>query len=84
MASRQRIHVDQLRVGIYVRLTESWRNHPFLFNSFKIKDDKQRQEVRRLGLTTIRFCPSKSDAQPRPLTPDAPPGRSFMGAGQVQ
>ncbi|HNA82841.1 MAG TPA: DUF3391 domain-containing protein, partial [Thiobacillaceae bacterium] len=32
----QRIAIDQLRIGLYVRL-DDWMDHPFLFSSFKIR-----------------------------------------------
>ncbi len=44
----QRICIDQLRVGLYIRM-ESWMDHPFLSSSFKIRNGKQLQQLRSLG-----------------------------------
>lgn len=63
-----RISIDQLREGLYVRL-DDWLDHPFLFNSFKIRGEKQIQALRALGLTEITYIPGKSDAEPLPPPP---------------
>ena len=55
------IPVDQLRVGIYIKLELSWFEHPFSVNSFKIKNDEQIQTIRSLGLKKILCIPEKSD-----------------------
>ena len=34
----ERIAVDDLRKGMYVRLEAGWLDHPFFFNNFKIKN----------------------------------------------
>jgi putative nucleotidyltransferase with HDIG domain len=54
------IATDRLQVGMYVRL-DGWINHPFLFNSFKIRDAKQLAILRSLGLKEIHFVPSRSE-----------------------
>ncbi len=58
------IDIDQLQVGLFITLDMKWLDHQFLTNSFKIKDGQQLQEVRRLGLKTIRYSPSRSDQPP--------------------
>ena len=55
------IPVEQLRVGIYIKLELSWFEHPFSINSFKIKNDEQIQTIRSLGLKKILCIPEKSD-----------------------
>jgi putative nucleotidyltransferase with HDIG domain len=62
----ERIAIDQLRVGLYVRL-ESWMAHPFLFNAFKIRNEKQLDALRSLGLKDILYVPERSDARPLPV-----------------
>jgi putative nucleotidyltransferase with HDIG domain len=72
-ASEQRIGIDQLRVGVYIRL-EDWLEHPFLFNSFKIRNEKQIQTLRALGLQQVIYVREKSDVAPLPPgQADAPP-----------
>lgn len=72
----QRIGIEQVRVGLYIRL-ESWTDHPFLFSSFKIRNEKQVQVLRSLGLSHVLYEPEKSDLAPLPLpkveTPPPPP-----------
>jgi putative nucleotidyltransferase with HDIG domain len=55
------ISIDQLRVGIYIKLELSWFEHPFSVNSFKIKNDEQIQTIRSLGLKKVLCIPEKSD-----------------------
>jgi hypothetical protein len=69
----QRISVDQLRVGLYIRL-EGWMDHPFLFNSFRIRNEKQIQTLRALGIQQVLYVREKSDLPPLPPPrADAPP-----------
>lgn len=64
------IDIDQLRVGLYITLDLKWMDHQFLTNSFKIKDQKQLDQIRHLGLRRIRYDPARSDLAPLP--PQAP------------
>ncbi|MBF0477228.1 MAG: DUF3391 domain-containing protein, partial [Deltaproteobacteria bacterium] len=59
------VPVDQLRVGVFVRIDGfSWFNHPFLFKSFKIKNNDQIQTLKELGVTQVICIPEKSDVLP--------------------
>lgn len=60
------ISVDQLQPGIYIHLDLHWMDHPFGFNSFKIKSVDQIRTLRQLKVTTVRYDPDKSDARPLP------------------
>lgn len=62
-ASSNRIGIDQVCIGLHIRL-DSWLGHPFLFSSFKIKNQDQIAALRAMGLTEIEYLPQKSDAQP--------------------
>ncbi len=55
------IDVGQLRRGLFVQLDLGWMDHPFPKGSFKISSDDQIRTIRSLGLTQIRYFPSKSD-----------------------
>jgi len=72
----QRISIDQVQVGLYIRL-EDWMDHPFLFNSFKIRNEKQIQTLRALGIRHVIYVRDKSDLPPLPPpaveTPAPPP-----------
>jgi len=61
----QRIGIEQVRVGLYIRL-DSWTDHPFLFSSFKIRSEKQVQQLRSLGISHVFYDSSKSDSAPLP------------------
>jgi putative nucleotidyltransferase with HDIG domain len=62
----QRIGIEQLRLGLYIRM-ESWMDHPFLFSSFKIRTEKQLQVLRSLGISHVLYDPERSDQEPLPL-----------------
>ncbi len=68
----QRISPDQLRVGLYVRL-EGWMEHPFLFNDFRIRNDKQLRALQSLGLASILWVPARSEGLPLPPLPEDAP-----------
>jgi len=74
------VNVDQLQPGIYIYLDLHWVDHPFGFNSFKIKSQDQIQTLKQLKLTKVRYDPDKSDAQPLPKaqqdTSSNPPAES--------
>lgn len=57
---------EQLRVGLYVHLDLSWMDHPFTFNNFRIKDEAQIAEIRKLGLHRVHYDPLRSDCEPLP------------------
>ncbi|GAB7022156.1 HD-GYP domain-containing protein [Salidesulfovibrio brasiliensis] len=74
-----RISVDQLRPGVFIRLEKTnWFSHPFLFSSFKVKDEEQIAVLRKLGIDELICVPEKSDVLPLPPNqPEtAPPATS--------
>ncbi|MFQ2091215.1 HD-GYP domain-containing protein [Aeromonas taiwanensis] len=62
-----KISVDRLQVGNFVSLPLGWREHPFLFSSFKLKREEEIELIRRLGLKLVTIIPDKSDTPPKPL-----------------
>ncbi len=60
MGKTTAIPINELRIGHYVVLPFGWKNHPFLFSSFRIKDDEQLKTLRSLGVTTIPVDLDKS------------------------
>ncbi|WP_419785566.1 HD-GYP domain-containing protein [Pseudodesulfovibrio sp.] len=59
------IEIDQLRPGVFVRLEASnWFAHPFLFNAFKIRDEKQITLLRRVGVRRLVCIPERCDVLP--------------------
>lgn len=59
-----RISVDRLRPGMFVQLELGWLDHPFSFNKFKIRDQKQLDTLLGLGLKEVIYIPEKSDVEP--------------------
>lgn len=62
-----KITVDRLQPGLHIRLPVKWNEHPFLFNSFKIKDEDQIRMIRHLGIKHVFINTSQSDTQPLPV-----------------
>ena len=67
---KNRIRIEQVRIGLYIKL-DSWMGHPFLFSSFKVKDEEQIEALKAMGLTDIEYIPGKSDTNLGPLTANA-------------
>ncbi|AIW17799.1 HD-GYP domain-containing protein [Vibrio coralliilyticus] len=65
-----KITVDRLQPGLHIRLPVKWNEHPFLFNSFKIKDEEQIRLIRHLGIKHVFMNPNQSDTQPLPPSTD--------------
>lgn len=75
-----KVHVDQLREGVFIRLENTgWFDHPFLFSSFKITKPEQISILKKLSLHEVICIPEKSDVLP--LTPQqaAPLDRKSPG-----
>ena len=66
-----RVPVDRLRPGIFISLSEHWLDHPFLFNEFRISNQKQIDTLREMGLESVLTDPARSTVTPLP-TPVAP------------
>ena len=64
------VHVDQLQPGVFVSLELGWLDHPFLVNSFLIKDADQLAALRELGLSHFSYDPQRSTNKPLPLLGD--------------
>lgn len=58
---------EQLCVGLYIHLDLGWMDHPFVFSSFKIKNQEQIDTIRKLRLAQIRYEQPKSDSEPLPV-----------------
>jgi HD-GYP domain-containing protein (c-di-GMP phosphodiesterase class II) len=58
---KQAIKVNELRVGMYVMLSNSWLTHSFLRNKFKLTSEEQIRELRKHGLKEVVVDFDKSD-----------------------
>ncbi len=69
--SHNRIKPSQLCVGLYIQLDLSWMQHSFMSSNFKIKNEKQLAELKKLNLSSIQYDPARSDTEPLPLVEQA-------------
>ncbi|MGY5449438.1 HD-GYP domain-containing protein [Agarivorans sp. MS3-6] len=61
--SKIEIPINALKVGHYICLPIGWTAHPFMRNSFKIKNTEQLTVIRSLGLESITVVPNKSSVE---------------------
>ncbi|YCO04077.1 HD-GYP domain-containing protein [Vibrio sp. VNB-15] len=61
-----KLTVDRIQPGLHIRLPLKWNEHPFLLNSFKIKDHDQVEMIRHLGIKFVYFNSEQSDVSPLP------------------
>ena len=78
MALTPLTNLDELRIGLYVKLECSWWRHPFTKNQFKILSQKEISTIREIKKLNILYDPDLSDpciedtqAPDIPLTVDA-------------
>ena len=76
------IEIERIRLGMYVLLDLGWRNHPFLRNRFMLRTPEQLQQLRALGLKTVRYCPDRSEQAPLPVKSIEIDAGSQTGAAQ--
>ncbi|MGR5131338.1 HD-GYP domain-containing protein [Vibrio alfacsensis] len=76
-----RLEIEQLRIGHYVYLPLKWGAHPFLLNSFKIKNDEQLRIIKHLGLKSIAINALKSDVHDELVEQ---PSQEFVPEPQVE
>lgn len=62
-----KITVDRIQPGIHIRLPVKWNEHPFLFNSFKLKSQDQINLIKHLGIQYVYIDPAQSDVGPLPI-----------------
>lgn len=60
------VDLQDLRIGLFVDLDVGWMAHPFPSSRFKIGTERQIEILKGLGVSRIRYVPSKSDS------PDVP------------
>ncbi|MGL4748219.1 MAG: DUF3391 domain-containing protein, partial [Shewanella sp.] len=64
-----KVSVHQLQVGNFVRLPVAWKDHPFLFSSFHIKQAAQIELIKNLGIEHVIVDLERSEIAP--LNPEA-------------
>lgn len=72
------IDVQDLKLGMFIRLKTGWLSHPFPLSSFRITSAEQIVVIRGLGLKTVSWYPEKSEV----VEPSSPGfGRLAAGTG---
>ncbi|WP_017223123.1 HD-GYP domain-containing protein [Moritella dasanensis] len=64
--------IKDLQVGHYINLPIGWTSHPFILNSFLIKDAKQLRILQHLSLETVSVDLSRSKIAQTPTSAAAP------------
>ncbi|MFT5807353.1 MAG: HD-GYP domain-containing protein (c-di-GMP phosphodiesterase class II) [Moritella dasanensis] len=64
--------IKDLQVGHYINLPIGWTSHPFILNSFLIKDAKQLRILQHLSLETVSVDLSRSKIAQTPTLTSAP------------
>ncbi|MCH7423205.1 HD family phosphohydrolase [Shewanella xiamenensis] len=64
-----KVSIHQLQVGNFVRLPVAWKDHPFLFSSFHIKQAAQIELIKNLGIEHVIVDLERSETAP--LNPEA-------------
>lgn len=59
-----KVSVHQLQIGNFVRLPVAWKDHPFLFSSFHIKQAAQIELIKNLGIAHVIVDLERSDVEP--------------------
>ena len=55
------VAVEDLQIGMFIRLDLSWLKHPFPLSRFRIASAEQIAIIRGLGLKELTWYPEKSD-----------------------
>lgn len=68
------VAVQDLKIGMFIRLELGWMSHPFPLSSFRISTAEQIATIRGLGLRQVTWYPEKSDIaeETAPAAPAAP------------
>ena len=59
----QPLSVEDLRIGMYIKIEGSWFSHPFPTNTFKIKTDKELETLRGLRKINLLYDLDRSDPE---------------------
>lgn len=56
-----KIAVNDLKIGMFIRLELGWMSHPFPLSSFRVTSAEQIATIASLGLREVTWLPEKSD-----------------------
>lgn len=79
------VAVQDLKIGMFIRLDGGWMSHPFPLSSFRISSDEQIATIRSLGLKHVTWLPEKSDLPQAPQpSPDSTAAPSAADAARAE
>ncbi|MFZ6801403.1 HD-GYP domain-containing protein [Undibacterium sp. Di24W] len=79
----ERIEINQVKIGMFIKLNLNWFEHSFSMNAFKIVNQRELNELKALGLTHIDYVPSKSDVKAEKIEKSDPNTSSAQVAATV-
>lgn len=62
------VAVQDLKIGMFIKLELGWMSHPFPLSSFRISSADQIATIRGLGLKQVTWIPEKSEIAPEQAT----------------
>jgi HD-GYP domain-containing protein (c-di-GMP phosphodiesterase class II) len=80
LQSLRSVHVEDLRLGMYIHLNCSWFLHPFSRQHFQLTSESQIITIRGLGLSSILLDPSRSTPKSLEQIHRAPTSDTGMGS----
>ena len=67
------VSIDELRIGLFIKLDHTWLEHPFVRSSFRIVSASEIAIIRQYGLTRIFYDPERSSIEATTKVPTPPP-----------
>lgn len=77
-SEQREIPVEQLTIGLTVKLPLSWKNHPFLFNKIEIKEEAEIELIKSLGVTYVILISGEE------LLPEVKPVESIDPQNEIE
>ncbi len=76
------VTIQDLKIGMFVRLELGWMSHPFALSSFRISSAEQIATLRGLGLQQVIWLPEKSEIS-EPVKPIVAGAQAGAALGEV-
>lgn len=78
---QRKIPVDELRLGMYVIMPVSWKDHPFFVNRFQLSSEEEIRKMKEAGLTEVLVDFKKSRLVEAPKEEGAKPPEPLQEKG---
>ncbi len=84
-SQKVKVAIDDLKIGHFVDVERSWKDHPFLFSRFKISNAAEIDALREMGLHEVAVLPDRSDVPvPQHHEPSAAPAEPPAPAKSIR